>query len=864
MTESGGLPAGTVSFLFTDIEGSTRLMRDVGEEAYAEVLDLHHKVLRACWERHGGHEVNTEGDAFFVAFASAPDALSATVDAQRMLASTDWPHGGPVDVRMAIHTGYALPRAGDYAAMAVNQAARVVGAAHGRQILLTEATMRDAAGMTDVVLEDLGPFAIRDFDAPPRLFRVKADGWEERPTAPRARPAAGHNLVRPTTSLLGRDEEQSWLEDAVGIGVVTTIVGPGGVGKTRLAVEAGLSQVDRWPGGVWFVDLSAAHTEDQVASAIAESVGAPLLPGRPITGDLTEHLKSKQALLILDNCEQVQAGAASTAGTLLASCADIGILATSRRTLGLRGERALRLAPLDVRGGQSTAVQLFLDRAGNVRDEDLASVHELCRLVSGLPLAIELVAARTAVLPPPAAVEWLRDHEMPVALDDPTLPERHRSLTAVLDWSYELLDAEAKAVFRRLGMFETNFDLALATVAVGASDAPTQRVASILWDLVDQSLVIIDPVDGNHRFRLMAAVRTYAGNRCEPDERRETLVRLADFYVERLGPQRAADSAWLSAMGHELGNVRGVIRGLAGHADRRAQTLACAVGEYHKITGALATGADELRDALATLTTASPERVALLARFASLLLAMGDVDGAAAALDEGDALGRAHEPPAWDAANLDKQRGHIAIRQEAYGEAEAIGQAMLAKAPTARARAGAWNVIDIARSLAGSEGAVEAATRELQAAEESGEQFLIATAHGNLAENLLQAGRVREAAHAQARSLETARVADAKVAIISSLLLTSQLIEDRAELAVELLAAARAAEESVGFAAYGADRDAQDALLAGLRSTLGELDYSRAVTRGAALTLEHAAELTAHVLAEIADGHAEARRQTSR
>jgi class 3 adenylate cyclase len=282
MRDAGTLPGGIVTFVFTDIEGSTRLFRALGDE-YVRTLDRHNELLRRAWANHGGHEVKTEGDGFFVAFEDAGDAVRACVEAQHALAAEPWPGGIDVRARMGVHAGLAYPRGHDYVAMAVHQTARVEAAAHGGQVLVSEYAAERTTGLDATSLVDVGAYRVRDFDEPVRLFQAYPQGAGDRAPAVRAVPADRHNLSRPTTSFVGRAAELGSLAPLLTPGRLVTVVGPGGVGKTRLVTELGLSLASDWAGGVWLVDLSPVEDPALVPDAIAVAVGAVVPPA-------TEHL----------------------------------------------------------------------------------------------------------------------------------------------------------------------------------------------------------------------------------------------------------------------------------------------------------------------------------------------------------------------------------------------------------------------------------------------------------------------------------------------------------------------------------------------------------------------------------------------
>ena len=391
MRSSTELPAGVITCLFSDIEGSTRMLRELGPE-YEAVLARHDELLRAAWRAHDGHEVQTTGDGFFVVFGERGSAVAAAIAAQRALAADEWPGR----VRIGMHTGYARPTQGEYTALVVHQAARIAGAARGGQILVSEET---AVDLNESLLQPLGRFRVRDFERPIELYTAAREGVPAADAQPRVPPAEGHNLTRPTTSIVGRADDLARLRERIARGKLTTVVGPGGVGKTRLAVEVGLEAAGEWEHGVWFIDLATLDDPALIPEAVGVVVGAPAAPGTELWPEVLSHLEQRHALLVLDNCEHLAEDAGRAVAELIATCRRVGVLATSRGPLGLRGEEIYRLSPL----ATESAVDLFVDRA--VDGADRETVAALCAELDGLPLAIELAAARTTAVP---AAEILR------------------------------------------------------------------------------------------------------------------------------------------------------------------------------------------------------------------------------------------------------------------------------------------------------------------------------------------------------------------------------------------------------------------------------------------------------------------------
>ncbi len=590
MDADRALPAGIVVFVFTDIEGSTRLFRQLGD-GYVHTLERHNELLRHAWSHHGGHEVKTEGDGFFVAFEDADDAVGACVRAQRALAAEAWGDGISVRARMGIHAGLAYPRGHDYVAIAVHQSARVESAAHGGQILVSGQVVALVGPIDGITLAPIGIYRVRDFDDPIPLFQVHADGLMERFPAVRAIPADRHNLSRPQTSFVGRAEVLEGIGRLLAPGRLVTVVGPGGIGKTRVVTELGLAKASGWPDGVWLVDLSPIDEDALIPSAIAGAIGAAVPAGADPWTAVIEHIRERRALIILDTTEHLIGGLTELVGELLTAGPGMTVLTTSRVPWGAHGEQLWRLEPLETHEeGSSPATELFAQRAaaidpGFALDETTRpAVAAICQTVDGSPLAIELAAARVGVLSLEEILVGLKDRFRILRSRDRTMPERQRTLEASLDWSERLLAPDERTILRRLGVFADAFGLD-EVAAVAVDDVDPDDVPELIWTLAESSLVSTDRSLGITRYRLLGSVQAYARRELErEDALAETAGRLGQWYVERFFEDMRFRRDRLAELQTSIDNVRGVLAQIEGYPPEIAQWLGCAIGDYHVLT----------------------------------------------------------------------------------------------------------------------------------------------------------------------------------------------------------------------------------------------------------------------------------------
>src|SRR4051812_16568947 len=631
-------PSGVVTFLFTDIEGSTRMLHALGPERYGDALDVHRQLLRTAFARNDGHEEGTEGDSFMVAFARPGDALAAAVAAQEALAAHDWPDAERVNVRAGIHTGEATVSSSGYIGVAVHRAARIAAAGHGGQTLVSHTTfdlVRDQA--LPYRLVDLGQHRLKDLVEPQHLYQLESlrDGPVRQFPALRTAAERPTNLPAQSSALIGRERDLDSLANLVrdpGVRLVT-LTGVGGAGKTRLALELGSRMLDDFADGVWFVPLGAVTDPDLLASAI----GAALSVNEAAGQSLAAFLSGKHLMLIIDNFEQLVA--ASQAITDLTSGApDIRIVMTSREALRLSGEHVFAVPALN----QIDCVELFIRRATAVRSTftpspaDIAAIETICVRLDGLPLAIELAAARVSLLSPDQILQRLSERLKLLTGGARDLPLRHQTLRAALEWSHALLTPTEQILFARIAVFAGGFTL-------DAAEAICDADLDVLASLVDKSLIKV----GGERFELLETVREYALERLAArDDGEAVRAAHAAYYeelVERSYPRRIAAewevSSWLES---EIGNLRAALDYIEGVDVDRALAMAAKLGWFWHVHSHLTEGRARLEGLLQRSTVDGVARARALAAVGEVAIWQGDFATAGAALNSATATFKEH------------------------------------------------------------------------------------------------------------------------------------------------------------------------------------------------------------------------------
>jgi predicted ATPase/class 3 adenylate cyclase len=854
------LPAGMVTFVFTDIEGSTRLFRRLGD-AYPPVLERHNALLREAWATNHGVEVKTEGDAFFVAFGSASDAVAACVQGQRLLGAEPWPKDVGLRVRMGIHTGLAAPRNGDYVAFAVHQAARVVGSAHGGQIIVSPEALNAAGPVPLVTFASLGRYRLRDFDRPVEIHQVVAAGLDRAFPALRAIPAQGHNLTRPQSSFVGRQTDLDRVRALLSENRVVSLVGPGGMGKTRLATEVGLTVADQWPDGVWMVALAPLQNGDLVAGVLAVSLGVSAGSVDPLDA-VVEHLRERKALLLFDNSEHLIQAAALVVARIIDECPWVTILTTSREPLGLDAEVVWRPAPLEPGGAAAT---LFLDRARAADARytpgiaDLTVIAEICRRLDGLPLAIELAASRVGKLSPAEILAGLENRFRLLRSSRRDLAERQRTLTALLDWSYDLLTETEQAVFRRLGVFVASFSLAAAEAAASSDDGDSLGVAEVVWSLVDKSLLVRDPSESESRYRMLDTVRAYALDRLHHHGEAERAARDVTTWLLRVaGPRPVRDPQWLHSARVEADNIRGLIELIAGTDSRRALELACSIALLHDSESTYRQGTPEVDRYVTLLVEPCAQRLALLGQLGYLqYLLRGPV--APTVIGEIAVLLEAGiSEPEWSQGRVRTLAWIVAIQAKDYDEGLHLATTALQDNGLPLVERARWCSL-LGHALVG-RGQLAAALPFFKESASLVEQVqdprLLGASQSALAEVQLRLGNLQEAARCQVAGLEVAEQFGLPLYAAHAFVIAARMSEvsGRNQDAAVLQTVADRVLTDLGAPLDEQDRQICDDMVARARAALGDELYGKAVREGHNRSIAGAIELAREVLHNIAGG----------
>lgn len=673
MTANAAAAHGVLTFVFTDIAGSTRLWERV-PEAMQRALARHDAILREAAAAHNGRVFKTVGDACYCVFESPLGAVRAAIAMQRAIFAEPWPSAvGALTVRIGVHTGEAIVADGDYFGSTLSRVARVTAAGHGGQILISAetATLVEELLQNEAAVCDLGAHRLKDLTEPQKIYQIVADGLPSEFPQIASLDAQPNNLPSQISTFVGRDEERARLRELLEASRLVTVCGPGGIGKTRIALQAAADAVGRYSDGAWMVALADIDDERLVAQNVAGVMHVHEVAGEPIADTLVHRLSSREVFLLLDNAEHVLEETAKLVRRLLNACPRVTVLVTSREPLHVSGERVLRIGPL----APHDAARLFVERAELPRAD--SAVERICSRIDGVPLAIELVAARAGALSPSEIDKHLGSLLQRLQSKDATQEARHRTLRATIEWSYRLLEPELQQLFVQLAIFEGTFALA-ACAAVAQYDG--LEMLQHLEALIDKSFVFAEVHDTRPRYRLLELVREFACEKlAESHERAALAARHFHYYKSRAEQWGSWESAederdYLAEMAADMPNVRAALEWSFAQAD-----LAPAFAFLRKIVPYWQQRCtiDEARfwfsRAVAEEQRATPEdRAALLRRAATLATIQDDYAGArdltqrALAIFEeiGDAAGTAEAR--HNLAVIEHRSGSAALARELY------------------------------------------------------------------------------------------------------------------------------------------------------------------------------------------------------
>ncbi|NND13760.1 MAG: hypothetical protein HKO10_07340 [Acidimicrobiia bacterium] len=775
------LPSGLVTFVMTDIEGSTRLFRKLGDD-YAALLSAHRALLRSAFGRHHGVELGTEGDSFLIAFPDSAEALAACLEAQHALATHEWPAGAEVRVRIGVHTGEATPIGHDYVSLALHQVARISSGAHGGQVLLSEATADDAQGNlpSGSSLLALGSFQLRGFAKPERLFQLRHPDLQTDYPPVRAIGIVAHNLPFLRSGFVGRADDRAVLADMLRSSGVVSVVGMGGVGKTRLAVQVAFDVMDRFADGAWLVELAALTDPDSVSGAVAATMRITEQPGRTTDELLIEALAHRDMLLILDNCEHLLDAVAVLVELMSQHCPHLVILTTSREPLDVEGEVVWRVGPLPVVDPESVhtvteaeisdAVRLFVTRAALVRpgfelsDANAADVARIVSHLNGIPLAIELAAAALDERPLEGVLRGLTDRFALLTHGRRTAPGRHQTLRAALEWSLDLLGDSERRLFTRLAVFAGTgtFD-AVAEVCADTS-VSSEDIPRMLRHLVRASLVVAD-AEAPDRWTMLESMRELAALELEVAgesevfsvKHRQWYLRQAEESQDHIG--RRGHAAIMDDLVAERKNIRRAIDNAIAAGDGDSAVRMCvAMTPFWTSRGAWTEGIQRLTTALELKGGTDAIRTSARVALGNFLLLRGEFDDAERLFAAAEAAAVTGDDDLTLAKAL-AGTGYVAFRRSDLTVAQSKWEEALERAERAgdgRVAAGILRSLAIAAGSSGQQDrAQDLLERAMDLAQQAEDDQLIRLLLGSLGELHLWLGhyRIAEEHYGEALSL---------------------------------------------------------------------------------------------------------------
>ncbi len=867
-----------ITFLFTDIERSS-ILWEMHPQAMGRALAQHDSLMRGVFGEHHGQVFKTMGDAFCVAFTNALDALQAAVAAQRQLAAAVWEETGPLRVRMALHSGGAEQRDGDYFGPTLNRVARVLSAGHGSQTLLSSATAERvrAALSPDISLRDLGERRLKDLSQPERIFQVvTADLPTEFPPL-RSLEVRPNNLPAQVTSFVGRAREMAEVKRLLGSSRLVTLTGPGGTGKTRLSLQVGAEVLETFPHGVWLVELATVTEPDLVPQAVVEALDIRVESGRSALETLVDALRPRHLLLVLDNCEHLIAACARLSDLLLRRCPQVRILASSREPLNIAGEVLWPVPALASKEfwGRShpwefselaalESVQLFVDRAVAVRPgftltpENASIVAEIGWRLDGIPLAIELAAARVKLLPLNQILERLDDRFRFLTSGNRTALPRQQTLGALIEWSHDLLSEPERRLLRRLAVFVAGRTLEMAEEVCSGEGIERHEVFDLISSLADKSLVMVERgLNDEPRYTLLESIWNYAEEKLEQHgETQRFRRRHLEYFVglaEAAKPEltRGRQKEWLDRLSLEHHNLNYALRFSRENQETNelGLRLVAALIRYWEVRNYFTEG---YKHCVSLLQTASPEDSLIRARAiagAGRLAWCQDRDAEARmhgreagrifrALGENTEVGFAEAYLGF----IERNEGNASEALAHFNQAQALAETLKLRPLLALVTNGYGSLAADAGDLVRARQLKEQSLAEFQA---MGDHWIVGLLHGSLGRVCLALGDDAAARRHWVEALGSARDLGNKWAIPAALEGLGDLMarEGRPARAVRLYGAAAAQRETLAQSFSRVEQIAYDRALAGLRARVPDEPFREEWQAGQTLSLTAAARL---------------------
>ncbi len=868
-----------VTFLFTDIERSSQLW-EMHPQTMGRALAQHDALMRLAVESAGGQVFKTMGDAFCVAFDRPIDAVAAAVAAQRQLASAAWEETGPLRVRMAVHGGDVERRDGDYFGPTLNRVARVLSAGHGGQVLLSGVVAESVRGLLPegVSLRDLGERRLKDLSRPEHIFQCVASGLNSEFPPLRSLEVMPNNLPAQVTRFIGRARELADLKRLLGQGLLLTLTGPGGSGKTRLSLQAAAEVLDAFPHGVWLVELATILSPEGVPEAILGALEVREVAARSPMDTVLDVLKPRKLLLILDNCEHLVSACARVAAQILQKCPQVHILATSREPLNIAGETLWPVPPLaqpepDESGEEPEfevlegleSVQLFADRAAAVRpdfvlnEHNAAIVAEICRRLDGIPLAIELAAARVKVLPLPQILDRLDDRFRLLTGGSRAALPRQQTLGALMEWSYDLLTESERALLRRLTVFVAGRTLEMIEEVCSGDGLERSEMLDLVSSLADKSLVTVEPsADGTPRYTLLESIWLFAEERLEqrqeaaPYRRRhlECFLKLAErAEPELFGP---AQKTWLDRLTVEHSNLNQALSTsltLEGGIESGLR-IAVSLCRFWEVRNDFAGGYERVT------TLLSRAGIAVSSRLRARAIACA---GRLAWCQDRDDLAFGHYQEARAAFESLKLEAEVAaceaylgfitrneLRREEAWNHFAVADDLATRLNIARVRA---LVLNGRGSLAADEGRLEEARRLKEEASDrfrvAGDRWVVGLIVGSLGRVCVALGDLPAARRHLHEAVAIARELGNKWAVPPVLDVMADVVvrEGQDSKAVQLRGAAAGLRETLGSSQSQVEREAHDRAMSDLRQRVPPEKFDAEWNAGRSLSLTAALQL---------------------